>query len=269
MQILVVLVGPRRRRGAAGELARDVLERQRRAARVVVAFAAELGEVASERVQVLPPRLRRVAAPRGLQCFASMTDVPMGPPDAILGLNEAFGKDPAASKINLGVGAYRGEDGKPHVLDCVRAAEQRLIEGAVNHEYAGIAGVPEFIPESLKFGYGADSAALKDNRVCGVQALSGTGALRVAGDYFAKFLGHGSAIYVPSPTWGNHIPIFTNAGLEVKTYTYLDAKVTRTQRTCTLAHTATHRHRTPPPPHTTVAHHHRRPPPLTAAHIPL
>ena len=157
---------------------------------------------------------------------ASMTDVPMGPPDAILGLSDAFNKDTDARKINLGVGAYRDDDGKPHVLECVRTAEKKLYDDAVNHEYAGIAGVPEFVPVSLEFALGKDSAALKENRVAAVQALSGTGALRVVGDYFAKFLGKGTPIHVPNPTWGNHIPIFGNAGLDVQKYTYLDAKGT-------------------------------------------
>lgn len=48
------------------------------------------------------------------------SSVPLGPPDAILGITEAFKADPAAEKINLGVGAYRDEKGKPYVLNCVR-----------------------------------------------------------------------------------------------------------------------------------------------------
>lgn len=158
--------------------------------------------------------------------MSSMTDVPMGPPDAILGLNEAFQKDDDPRKINLGVGAYRGEDGKPFILDCVRKAEKMIYDQNANHEYAGITGVPEFIPVSLQFAYGDAGNALADKRVAATQALSGTGALRVAGDYFAKFLGEGTPIHVPNPTWGNHIPIFTNAGLDVQKYTYLDGKGT-------------------------------------------
>jgi aspartate aminotransferase len=46
--------------------------------------------------------------------------VPLGPPDAILGITEAFKADSAPEKINLGVGAYRDEAGKPYVLSCVR-----------------------------------------------------------------------------------------------------------------------------------------------------
>lgn len=46
--------------------------------------------------------------------------VPLGPPDAILGITEAFRADASPHKINLGVGAYRDEHGQPFVLECVR-----------------------------------------------------------------------------------------------------------------------------------------------------
>ena len=54
--------------------------------------------------------------------FSSSTwsNVEMGPPDAILGITEAFKKDSSPSKINLGVGAYRDDSGKPFVLECVK-----------------------------------------------------------------------------------------------------------------------------------------------------
>lgn len=53
--------------------------------------------------------------------------VPLGPPDAILGITEAFKADPAPEKINLGVGAYRDENGKPYVLDCIRRVRRTFI----------------------------------------------------------------------------------------------------------------------------------------------
>lgn len=62
---------------------------------------------------------------------------------------------------------------------------------------------------------------LQENRIQGVQALSGTGGLRVMGELLRRH-GH-KHIYVPNPTWGNHIPIFTNSGLEVRKYRYYDA----------------------------------------------
>ncbi len=45
--------------------------------------------------------------------------VEMGPPDAILGVTEAYKRDTNPNKINLGVGAYRDDNGKPYVLNCV------------------------------------------------------------------------------------------------------------------------------------------------------
>lgn len=56
------------------------------------------------------------------------------------------------------------------------------------------------------------------------QSISGTGALRIAGAFLERHYPHSKAIYLPSPTWGNHIPIFKDSGLEVKTYSYYDKK---------------------------------------------
>lgn len=44
----------------------------------------------------------------------------VGPPDAILGVTEAYKKDQSPNKMNLGVGAYRDDNGKPYVLNAVK-----------------------------------------------------------------------------------------------------------------------------------------------------
>jgi len=44
----------------------------------------------------------------------------MGPPDAILGVTEAYKRDTNPKKVNLGVGAYRDDSGKPFVLPSVK-----------------------------------------------------------------------------------------------------------------------------------------------------
>jgi aspartate aminotransferase, mitochondrial len=85
-------------------------------------------------------------------------------------------------------------------------------------EYVGIAGDAKFVDLSLKFAYGEDCALLKNKHIQGVQALSGTGGLRVMGELLHRH-GH-STIYVPNPTWGNHKAIFHNSGLKVETYRY-------------------------------------------------
>jgi len=150
----------------------------------------------------------------------------MAPPDPIIGLTEAFLNDDFSDKVNVGVGAYRCDLGKPFVLPVVREAESDLVAEDLDHEYSGIAGCPLFVNLALKFAYGDDSVPLHEKRVAGVQTLSGTGGLRVFGEMLHKF-GH-KHIYVPNPTWGNHIPIFTNAGLEVRKYSYYE------NETCSL-----------------------------------
>ncbi|EDQ90672.1 uncharacterized protein MONBRDRAFT_21358 [Monosiga brevicollis MX1] len=142
-------------------------------------------------------------------------DVPMGPPDAILGITEAFKKDTSSVKANLGVGAYRTDEGKPFVLSCVRKAEERILQENLNKEYAAITGVDEFRGLAARLAYGPNSPALQDKRVATAQALSGTGALRVAGHLMPT-------IWMPTPTWGNHLPIFRDAGLEIGQFRYYD-----------------------------------------------
>jgi len=81
--------------------------------------------------------------------------------------------------VNVGVGAYRSDDGLPAVLPVVREAEKIIAEKGLDHEYLGIAGDPVFVQLALKFAYGEDSVPLAEKRVAGVQTLSGTGGLRV------------------------------------------------------------------------------------------
>lgn len=154
------------------------------------------------------------------------TDFHMAPPDPIIGLTEAYLNDDFPDKVNVGVGAYRCDQGMPFVLPVVREAENDIIAEEMDHEYSGIAGCPNFVNLALRFVYGEDCAPLHEKRIAGVQTLSGTGGLRVFGEVLHKF-GH-KHIYVPNPTWGNHIPIFTNAGLEVRKYSYYD------NETCSL-----------------------------------
>mmetsp|Transcript_54074 Transcript_54074/g.73889 ORF Transcript_54074/g.73889 Transcript_54074/m.73889 type:complete len:429 (-) Transcript_54074:262-1548(-) len=164
-------------------------------------------------------------------CYAMSTwlaDVPMGPPDSLFGLIDAYNKDPAEKKISLSIGAYRDDEGLPYVLPSVRMAETRIVSSLQNKEYAGISGLDSFVDEALKFAYGEDSSVLTEERVAGVQTISGTGALRIGAEMVSRFVGEGTPIYLPAPTWANHIPIMRDGGLEVKHYNYYD------QETCGL-----------------------------------
>lgn len=143
------------------------------------------------------------------------------PPDPILSVSEAWRADTDPAKLNLGVGAYRTDAGKPHVLAVVRKAEAAVLaDPAANKEYLGITGLPEFCSLSRAMAFGADCAAVQEGRVVTVQALSGTGSLRVGMDFIATHYRGPKVIYVPNPTWGNHKAIAARAGLAVKEYRY-------------------------------------------------
>jgi aspartate/tyrosine/aromatic aminotransferase len=145
------------------------------------------------------------------------------PKDAILGLTEAFKADPRAEKINLSVGVYQDETGKTPLLECVKAAEQRLAAAPTTKSYLPISGLQEFCAAvaALAFGEGAEPLASK--RTAWAQTPGGTGALRVAADFIHANLPQAS-VWMSEPTWPNHPQIFSAAGIATKTYPYFDAK---------------------------------------------
>jgi len=144
----------------------------------------------------------------------------MGPPDAILGVTEAFKRDTNPKKMNLGVGAYRDDAGQPFVLPSVLAAEQKIMAQQLNKEYAPIGGEGAFCTEAAKLAFGEGSDALGRNVT--LQGISGTGSLRVGGQFLTKWWPGNKVIYLPKPSWGNHTPIFKHAGFDVGGYTYYD-----------------------------------------------
>lgn len=147
--------------------------------------------------------------------------VPMAPPDAILGLTEAFKSDPNPQKINLGVGVYKDENGQTPVLASVKAAEQKLLAGEKTKSYLPIEGSAEYAAavQELLFGQGHEVVA--SGRAATAHTPGGTGALRVAGDYIHR-LHPKASIWLSEPTWPNHPQIFAAAGVPVKTYPYFD-----------------------------------------------
>nr|AIT70256.1 aspartate aminotransferase [Eucheuma denticulatum] len=150
--------------------------------------------------------------------------VPTAPPDAILGLNTQHRSDTFTKKVNLGVGAYRTAEGEPYVLPVVRRVEQALAKDpSTTHEYLPQDGLKHFCDLSAKLILGADSPAFTNDRTVTVQALSGTGALRVGFTFVARFLSEETAVYIPKPSWSNHKNVVVQSGLPpTKEYRYFD-----------------------------------------------
>ena len=185
------------------------------------AARANLASVALLRVStaraIRPVRLAAIANK------STWANVEQGPPDAILGITEAFKKDTFEQKINLGVGAYRDDAGKPFVLPSVLEAEKRVLEKDLNKEYAGITGVPDFTKAAAELAYGADSSAILEKRLAITQSISGTGALRIGAEFLSKFF-PSKKILIPTPTWANHGAVFRAAGVTPVQYRYYDSK---------------------------------------------
>ena len=133
--------------------------------------------------------------------------------DPIVQLNGEFLQNPSKRKINLVLGVYRTEDGRSHSFNSVLKAIEMLKAKRV-FEYLPITGDPEYIEKSKTLYFGSNT------QYAGVQSLSGTGALRLAGDLISQITDK-KTIYVPNPTWDNHPAIFSSAGLVVRYYSYL------------------------------------------------
>ena len=65
---------------------------------------------------------------------STWANVNLAPPDKILGLTDAFKADKFDKKVNLGVGAYRTDEGSSYVLPSVKTAEQRILSRNTDKE---------------------------------------------------------------------------------------------------------------------------------------
>lgn len=148
-------------------------------------------------------------------------NVSVAPPDAILGLTEAFRADTNSDKVNLVAGVYKDNTGRTPVFAAVKEAERRLLDDETSKSYLPIDGLAEYgsLVQRLLFG---DHAIIGEGRAVTIQAPGGTGALRVAGDLL-KAVSGSPKIWWSNPTWPNHPQIFDAVGLPSGVYPYFDS----------------------------------------------
>ena len=88
--------------------------------------------------------------------------------------------------------------------------------------YLPIDGIAAYDKAVQALVFGADSQILADKRVATVQAIGGTGGLKIGAD-FLKRLNPDAQVLISDPSWENHRALFTNAGFKVESYPYYDA----------------------------------------------
>ncbi|MDR2852808.1 MAG: aspartate/tyrosine/aromatic aminotransferase [Burkholderiaceae bacterium] len=148
--------------------------------------------------------------------------VEMAPRDPILGLNEQFAADTHPNKVNLGVGVYYDENGKLPLLQCVQAAEQDMLKQPSARGYLPIDGIAAYDSAVKTLVFGAGSVPVQSGRVATIQALGGTGGLKVGADLL-KHIAPSAKVLISNPSWENHRALFTQAGFKVESYPYYDA----------------------------------------------
>jgi aromatic-amino-acid transaminase len=150
------------------------------------------------------------------------TAVEMAPRDPILGLNEQYAADGNPKKVNLGVGVYYDDNGKLPLLACVRAVEEDMMKTPSARGYLPIDGIAAYDSAVKGLVFGADSEPVTSGRVATIQAIGGTGGLKVGADFLKK-LQPDAKVLISDPSWENHRALFTNAGFVVESYPYYDA----------------------------------------------
>ncbi len=144
------------------------------------------------------------------------------PPDAILGLTDAWKNDPNPLKVNLGVGVFKDDAGNTPILPSVKAAEALILQSAITKSYMPISGAPEYGSCVREMVFGAGHAVIAEDRARTAHTPGGTAALRVGGDFLKKAL-PGATVWVSAPTWANHKGVFGAAGFACADYPYYDA----------------------------------------------
>jgi aromatic-amino-acid transaminase len=168
-----------------------------------------------------------------------LAGVELAPRDPILGLTEQFNADPNPAKVNLGVGVYCDETGKLPLLSCVRTAEAAMAQTPKARGYLPIDGIAAYDLAVQGQVFGAHGDTLNQGRVATVQALGGTGGLKIAADFLRRLQPAdrpAAHVLISDPSWENHRALFEGAGFVVENYPYYDASRRGLNLPAMLAH---------------------------------
>ena len=140
-------------------------------------------------------------------------------PDAIIALMEMAKADTRAHKIDLGVGVYKSDDGATPIMSAVKKAEKLWLSEETTKSYVSTLGNAAFRSLMCETIFGKDNPVLTSGRLVSAQAAGGSGALRLGGEVIVTAR-PGATVWVSTPTWANHIPLLSSAGLKLESYPY-------------------------------------------------
>lgn len=160
------------------------------------------------------------------------------PPDAIMALMQQCKADTNPDKIDLGVGVYKDKTGQTTILRAVKQAEKQLWESEQTKSYVGTRGNDDFRHAMLHMMLGGEAGKIDDallGRVASAQAAGGSGALRLGAEII-KSAAPDATVWVSTPTWANHIPLISSAGLKMGKYPYYNRETLGVDFDDMLAH---------------------------------
>ena len=129
-----------------------------------------------------------------------------------------FKADQRSEKIDLGLGVYKNDDGVTPVMAAVKSAENWLVENQQSKSYLGLMGDQVFSSLMLDLVLGRE---VNKDCVSVIQTPGGVSALSLC-CHLLKKVNPETTVWVSDPSWANHIPIITHAGLKSAAYPYYD-----------------------------------------------
>ena len=127
--------------------------------------------------------------------------------------------DERASKIDLGIGIYRDENGLAPVFKSVKTAEKLLFEIETSKSYKTPAGNSKYCKNILDLVLGKAIIDERRDKIGSIQIPGAGSGLRIAGELIKNNL-QNKLISIPDPTWGQQPFMFKKSGLKVINHTY-------------------------------------------------
>jgi len=141
------------------------------------------------------------------------------PNDPIMVVMEKCKADTRPEKIDLGIGVYKDDSGNTTILKSVKMAEEMWGREETTKTYLGTIGNQDYCQDMLELMLGKDNPALSEDRIGAAQSAGGSGALRLGAELL-KVASPDATVWASTPTWANHIPLISAAGLKMDSYPY-------------------------------------------------